>query len=246
MRAHLYLRVSTQRQADNGVSLGRENEEGFQELKCREFCAVREWEVASVEADPISGRSMKNRPGLMAQIDRACDDKGILLVYQIWRLTRSQRDGHNISFTLHSSKAALASVTEPFDTRTAFGKAVFGMYLMLGQLQSDLTGEHVCEARKLREKQLGFSPMGLQRFGWEYDKESELLVPIPAQQATITRCLAIARDDRVSLRSIASTLTSEGHTGRRGGPVSYELVKRILNDNKTPAGPPQSGKEASE
>ena len=84
-RAALYIRVSTQEQAQEGYSVGEQKE------RLIAYCKAHDWVVKEIYADPGYSGSNLNRPGiqkLMADI-KDCD---VVLVYKLDRLSRSQRD----------------------------------------------------------------------------------------------------------------------------------------------------------
>ena len=81
-----YIRVSTQGQADEGVSLSA------QRAKIEAWCIANDMELAAVFEDAgISGGSMAGRDGLHAAMKATT--KGMALVaYSISRLARSTKD----------------------------------------------------------------------------------------------------------------------------------------------------------
>ena len=72
----------------------------FQEEKAREYCDYREWDVLKVYHDKAaSGKKAdrKSRPGLNSAIARVCKIQGVLVVYNLARLSRSLKDLARIS-----------------------------------------------------------------------------------------------------------------------------------------------------
>jgi DNA invertase Pin-like site-specific DNA recombinase len=153
--AIVYLRVSTERQADSG--LGRE----AQEARCRQYAEGRGWRVAGVHVDDgVSGtRGVDKRPGLAAAIAAVRATPGtVLLVHSVSRFARSQRDLHTLLDARGADPLPLVSATEPFDVSTAMGKAFVGMLGVIAALESDLASERTkgaLAARKARGAKLG-------------------------------------------------------------------------------------------
>ena len=86
-----YVRVSTEEQATEGVSLE------VQRARIDDHCRLHAHRLVEVHAD--EGRSAKrtdNRPGLAAALAQACDCGGVLVVYSLSRLARSTRDAIEI------------------------------------------------------------------------------------------------------------------------------------------------------
>jgi site-specific DNA recombinase len=157
--AFIYLRVSTARQANEGVGLEA------QEAKCRAHAERMGWEVAEVLADEgISGKeTIENRPGLAKLLERATQTpRAVVVVYSISRLARRQRllwqllddrDGYGLS---------VSSATEPFDTSNPMGRAMLGMIGVFAQLEADMASERTRDALatlKAQGKKLGAKGM---------------------------------------------------------------------------------------
>ena len=134
-----YIRVSTQGQADEGVSLEA------QRAKIRAWCELNDAELVAVFEDAgLSGASMKGREGLDAALKAT--GKGMALVcYSISRLARSTRDMLHISEQLDKKGADLVSLTEKIDTTTAAGRMVFKMLAVLADFGKALEGKVIID-----------------------------------------------------------------------------------------------------
>ena len=83
MQAIGYVRVSTDAQAADGVSLAA------QRARIRAWAASRGCKLVAIHADEgISGKRADNRPGLQAALEDACRAKGVLVAYDLTRLGR--------------------------------------------------------------------------------------------------------------------------------------------------------------
>ena len=84
-RAAVYIRVSTQEQAQEGYSVGEQKE------RLIAYCKAQDWLIADIYVDGGYTGSNLKRPGiqkLMAETDKF----DVVLVYKLDRLSRSQRD----------------------------------------------------------------------------------------------------------------------------------------------------------
>ena len=104
-----YVRVSTQGQAEDGVSLDA------QEAKVRAWADLNGAEVFIFRDEGISGKRADNRPGLVAALD-AVGKGDALVCYSMSRLSRSIRDTLNLSEHLQHRGADLVSLSEHIDT----------------------------------------------------------------------------------------------------------------------------------
>ena len=108
-----YIRVSTEQQANEGVSLEA------QKAKIAAWCVTNGYELVNVFVDAgISGKSMDKRPGLQDAMKSL--KKGMALVsYSLSRLARSSKDALSIGETVAKRKADMVSLSEQIDTTTA-------------------------------------------------------------------------------------------------------------------------------
>ena len=84
-RAALYIRVSTQEQAQEGYSVGEQKE------RLIAYCKAQDWIIADIYVDGGYTGSNLKRPGIQ-QLIQDTDKFDLVLVYKLDRLSRSQRD----------------------------------------------------------------------------------------------------------------------------------------------------------
>src|ERR1700722_7189304 len=102
-----YVRVSTEGQAQEGVSLDA------QRAKIEAWTKLNGYELHAVHVDAgLSGGRADNRPALQRAIDEACQLKAALVVYSLSRLARSTRDTLGISERLDRAGAGLVRLSE--------------------------------------------------------------------------------------------------------------------------------------
>jgi DNA invertase Pin-like site-specific DNA recombinase len=157
--ALIYLRVSTARQANEGVGLEA------QESKCRAHAERMGWEIAETFKDEgISGKDgIENRPGLKALIARAKTIPGaVVVVYSVSRLARRQRLLWQLLDERDGEGLSISSATEAFDNTTPTGRAMLGMIAVFAQLEADMISERTKDALaevKAQGKKLGQKSM---------------------------------------------------------------------------------------
>ena len=196
--AVLYARVSTTKQAQEGVSLEA------QEARLRTWAAGQDLEVASVHVDAgLSGGRADNRPGLQAALSDVCKRRGVLVVYSLSRVARSTRDALAIAERLEKAGADLVSLSEAIDTTSAAGKMVFRMLAVLAEFERDLISERTLSAMDHLRRQ-GRKVSGNVPFGWE-EAEGGRLVPNEAERAVV-EMLRKRRAEGASFRDIAREL----------------------------------------
>lgn len=203
-----YVRVSTERQASEGVSLEA------QEARIRAWAAAQGLELVAVHVDAgLSGGRADNRPGLQAALADVTRRRGVLVVYSLSRMARSTKDTLAISERLERAGADLVSLSESIDTTSAAGKMVFRMLAVLAEFERDLVSERTTTAMAhLRHE--GRRISGAIPFG--FDLEGDRLVPNAAEQTTLSLIRQLRGEGR-SLRAIAAELEARGIATKTGG-----------------------------
>jgi site-specific DNA recombinase len=206
MNAIGYVRVSTEGQAQDGVSLAA------QEAKVRAWADLSGAEGVTIFRDAgLSGKRADNRPGLQEALN-AVGEGDALIVYSLSRLARSTKDTITIAEALDKKGADLVSLSEKIDTTTAAGKMVFRMLAVLSEFERDQVSERtrlaLAHKRANGEKTGGDVPFG-------YRLNDGRLVPYKREQ----KAIALIRDLHAkgySLRGIAGELEAHGYRTKTG------------------------------
>jgi len=176
VRAAVYTRVSTDEQADEGLSLRVQAERGRAAALERGADALQIY-----EDDGWSGTCFE-RPALQRML-ADLDDLDLVVVWKLDRLSRSVRDWANMMDMFAEHDCGLISVTEQFDMTTAMGRAMMGMMAVWAELFVDILRENVRAALQHRvESGLhhGIPPYG-------YRSENGELVVVPEEAAIVRR-----------------------------------------------------------
>lgn len=212
-----YVRVSTQGQADEGVSLAA------QRAKIEAWCALNDAELVAVFEDAgISGASMNGREGLHAAL-KATGKAMALVTYSISRLARSTKDLLAIAETLRTRKAALVSVTEQIDTASAMGEFFFTVMGAIATLERKVAGERTKMA--LAHKKAEGAVYAATPFGFEAVEGR--LVEVK-REAKIVGEILRRRESGASLAEIAESLNAQGIEGKRGGRWHASTVRYLI------------------
>lgn len=134
----IYVRVSTQEQAKEGLSIDAQID------KCKSFCNARDWNVFKVYRDAGYSAGSLNRPALELMLRDAQEQKfKIILVYKIDRFSRKLKDLIMVLDDLKTKKINFTSVTEQIDTTSAMGEAFFQIIGVFAQLERGMVKERV-------------------------------------------------------------------------------------------------------
>ena len=160
MNAIAYIRVSTARQALDGVSLDAQRE------RIEAWCKANGHRLAELHADKgLSGKRADNRPALQRALTAACKQRGhVLVVYSLSRLARSTKDAIAIAERLDKAGADLVSLSERIDTTTAAGKMIFRLFAVLAEFERDLACERTRAALARRSLAITWAPVNAADF----------------------------------------------------------------------------------
>jgi len=207
MRAIGYVRVSTEGQAEDGVSLDA------QESKIRAWAELNgAAEVRIFKDAGISGSRSDNRPGLQAALG-AVSPGDVLIVYSLSRLSRSTKETLTLSEVLQKKDVDLVSLSEKIDTTSAAGKMVFRLLAVLSEFERDQISDRTKAALQYK-KQNGEKTGGDVPFG--YRARSGKLYADPKEQEAV-RLILDRREKGESLRDICRDLEAAGHQRKSGG-----------------------------
>jgi len=219
-----YIRVSTDKQRDEGYSIDIQKErlDGY----ARSMFPQSEYDAEYREYvdDGFSGGSL-DRPKMNELIEDVKNGEiAHVVVVKLDRLSRSQKDTlYLIEDVFLPHDVAFISMGESFNTATAFGRAVVGILSVFDQLERENIYERTRSGMRKRVE-LGYWPGGGNvPFGYDYDSESGVL--IPNRDAETVRRIYELYNSGYSQQAIANICG-----------LKYErLVERILT-RKTNAG----------
>lgn len=222
MQAIGYVRVSTEGQADNGVSLDA------QRAKIAAWCDLNGYSLGEVFVDAgLSGTRADNRPALQQALAAVCRERGAcLVVYSLSRLARNTRDTIDIATRLERAGVDLASVSERIDTSSAAGKMVFRLLGVMAEFESDQISERTAVAMQHKRRQ--GERVGAVPVGYDLAADGVSLVENHVEQQIVGMVKEL-RSRGYSMRAIAAELTVRGIQTKQGGTEwKHSTIQRIL------------------
>ena len=220
-----YVRVSTEEQALEGVSLDA------QEARIRAYCTMRGFELSEVVVDAgvSAGKPLANREGGRRVLEALRSRKvaGVVAL-KLDRLFRNAADCLATVETWDRAGVALHLVDmggQAVDTSGAMGKFFLTVMAGAAELERNQIRERTSMAMQ-HMAQRGEFTGGEARFGYSVGADGKL-VAVESEQAVI----ALARELRaagLSLRAVAAELASRGHVGRTGKPFVACAVSAMV------------------
>lgn len=219
-----YVRVSTDQQAAEGVSLQAQRE------KVNSYCALYGFDLVGIEADEGASASTLKRDGLqraLAALENGEADA--LVVVKLDRLTRSVRDlDALLTRYFADGDHALVSVAEQVDTTTATGRMILNVLMSVSQWEREVIGERTSAALQHKKAQGEYTggkiPFGKQLGADGIHLEDNL------EEQTILDEIHRLREEGLSLRAVAQELNKRGISRRNGNDWHKVAVSRALKD----------------
>ena len=212
-----YVRVSTDKQASEGVSLEA------QEARIKSWCDANGYELVKVFVDAgVSGKTIEARKGLKDALGSLKKDMA-LVSYSLSRLARSTKDALEIADRVSKKKAHMVSLSEAIDGTTAAGRMMFQMLCVLAEFERNLISERTSSALQ-HKKRTGKKYTNQTPYGFEAIEGR--LVEVQ-QEAQIVAEIQTARESGSTLQSIADTLNGRGiptKTGKLWQPATIHLL----------------------
>jgi site-specific DNA recombinase len=216
-----YIRVSTDKQADHGVSLEA------QQAKLTAYAALYDITLVDIIIDAGISAKTIDRPGLQQALSMlAKGEANALLIAKLDRLTRSVKDlGALVEQYFASDKITLLSVADSIDTRTAAGRLVLNVLGSVAQWEREVISERTTEAlahKKSQGQRTGGIP-----YGSTLAADGKTLLPYPPEQAVLER-VRFHRTAGRSIRKIVAAMAQEGFASRSGKPFILGQIDRML------------------
>lgn len=171
--AAIYIRVSTDSQAEEGYSIDAQKEQlsaycVSKGIRNYEFYIDGGWSGSNIE-----------RPEMQRLIEDVNRDRiSHVIVYKLDRLSRSQKDTlYLIEDVFNPHGVDFVSLNESMDTSTPMGRLMLGILSAFAQLERENIRLRTRMGMKERVKSGLWMGGGRVPFGYDYDREKGILVP---------------------------------------------------------------------
>lgn len=226
-RAALYLRVSTEEQAREGVSLEA------QEARLRAYAEAHGLTVDVTFCDSgVSGSVPLGERPAGAELLAALAEGRVqhVLAFKLDRLFRDAVDCLKTCRGWDEAGVAMHLVDlggQAVNTGSAVGRFFLGMLAGVAELERNLIAERTSAA--LRHKVARGERVGAPPYGYAAAGGCTKWVPVAHEQAVLRRIQELRSDGRTPLSRVADLLNSEGVPTKRGGSWYPSTVKRVLS-----------------
>jgi site-specific DNA recombinase len=236
VRAALYLRVSTGRQADNDLSIPD------QRRQAKAYCASRGWEIAADYVEPGASATDDRRPEFQRMIDAATTKPPAFDVILVHSFSRFFRDQFQLEFyvrRLAKAGVRLVSITQELGD-DPMSNMIRQIMALFDEYQSRENAKHTLRAMKENARQ-GFWNGALPPIGYRIVEAAEQrghrtkksLEIDPIQAETVRSIFRFAREGNGSsgpmgVKSIAKHLNEARIRTRDGERWGVDAVHKVL------------------
>lgn len=224
-RAAIYVRVSTEEQAREGVSLDA------QEQRARAYCQLAGLDVHRVyrDAGVSAGDPLDSRPeggALLADVRAGLVQHVVAL--KLDRLFRDAIDALQVAQAWEKRRVALHLIDmggQAVNTASAAGRFLFSVLAAAAEMERNLIRERTSAAlaeKKRQGQRLGAVPLGFRAI-----TPGGPLEPVDAELAIVREILRASRRGS-SLRAIVRRLEEQGHATKNGGRWAPQTVAKVI------------------
>lgn len=224
-RVFIYVRVSTNKQAEEGYSIPQQID------RLRKYCEAMGWQVVKIYTDDGYSGGDLQRPAIKQMVKEL--EKGnadIVLVDKLDRLSRSQFDTlYMIQKVFDANNVGFVSRAESFDTSTPFGKAMVGILAVFAELERSRIKERMADGKEGRAKEGKYKGGGKPSIGYDYNPKTGALEVNKFEAMMIEELFELVLD-KVPLNRIATIFNEKGYKTKYG--AWNDTTVRYATQNK--------------
>ncbi len=236
----IYYRVSTEDQAQFGVSLEQQRKNCIEYAERRGIEILKTFHDDGVSAKTIDRPSLKELLNYCEKNYRRID---CLIVYKVDRLSRNTNDYTSILCRLNKMKIQLISTSESAIDETPSGKLNGNMMAAFAQFDNDMKSERVsaCMMEKIKQGVWCWkAPIGYVN---TLDSQNHKIIALDVNRShLITWAFEKFATGIYPLEEVRTMVNKKGLTSWRGKEISKQTMYKIIN-NKFYIGVMTTGKE---
>lgn len=225
MEAIGYIRVSTDLQANEGVSLDA------QRAAITAYCTMRGFNLTQIveDAGVSGGTPLADRKGGALILDAIKGKKaGAVIAYKLDRVFRDTSDCLTVTSAWDKAGVSLHLIDlggQSIDTATAMGRFFLTVIAGAAELERNLIGERTAAA--MQHKKATGQRVGSIPYGYRLADNGSDLEAHPAEQAVIAAALELHAAG-LSLRAVSAELSQRGFLARNGKEFAAPQIQRML------------------
>ncbi|NLK51371.1 MAG: recombinase family protein [Syntrophomonadaceae bacterium] len=223
MKAAIYIRVSTEEQAQHGFSLNEQREACHNKAVSLGAVIIREY-----ADEGISGATLE-RPGLTA-LREAVQQKEVEVVIIRDPDRLSRRLSHQLLLTEELENAGTRLEFIDFDWKdTPDGRLFYAIRGAIAEYEKEKIRERMMRG-KLQKARQGGIPMGFYNYGYIYDPETGQVKVHRDEAAVVKDIFKWFTEEDLGLNGLAKRLNAKGILSRHHKKWHRQVIKQILQN----------------
>ena len=218
MKVAIYTRVSTQMQADKGISLDAQKE------ILVKYCNDHKYDYEIFEDAGISGKSIDKREKLQELLSRL-NEFNIVLCWSLSRLGRNTRDNLNILYEFDKKHVTFITYSDNIDTSTVMGRT----YTTILSMVAEMEREHISTNVKMAMKQCFEDGHITARAVLGYDIVNKQLV-LNERESPIVKFIFETYNKTHNYYKTAQICNKKGFRGKKGNEFYASSIKTIIQN----------------
>jgi site-specific DNA recombinase len=239
LRAALYMRVSTGRQAEHDLSIPDQRQQ------LQSWCSGHGYAVTTEFVEAGASATDDRRPAFQQMIERACDGENAFDVIIVHSYSRFFREAFEQEFYLRklaNHNVKVVSITQPVGDESEPVHAMMRKVIALfDEYQSRENAKHVIRSMKENARQgfwngstvpLGYRLVEVERRGTKIKKKLDV-DPVEAECIRLIYKLYLFGDGTsgaLGIKEVVKWLNRNGHRTRRGQSFGVAAVHNILTN----------------
>jgi site-specific DNA recombinase len=239
LRAALYMRVSTGRQAEHDLSIPDQRQQ------LQSWCRGHGYAVTAEFVEAGASATDDRRPVFQQMIERACDGENAFDVIIVHSYSRFFREAFEQEFYLRKlakHKVKVVSITQPVGDENEPVHAMMRKVIALfDEYQSRENAKHVIRSMKENARQgfwngstvpLGYRLVEVERRGTKIKKKLDV-DPVEAEYIRLIYNLYLYGDGTsgaLGIKEVVKWLNRKGYRTRRGQTFGVSAVHKILTN----------------
>ena len=229
MRAVIYARVSSDEQADRGLSIPSQ-------IKiCRDFIERQSGVYVKEYIDEAISGLKSDRPSFLEMLSDAQEEKfDTIVVYSLSRFSRDRFDAITKKRLLRDVGVEVVSATEPIDSTTPEGKLLEGIIESINEFYSANLSRETFRGLKANAE-MGFWNGGTPPFGY---KRKEVIIngtkkstyEIEEREAEVVKRIFKLANEGAGTKKICLILNGEGLRTKSGKIFTPSMVRGVLKN----------------
>jgi len=219
-----YIRVSTNEQAESGLSLKS------QQKKIQAYCELYGLALDDLLTDTTSGKSINGRPAFKRLVFLAeTNQVEHVVILKLDRMARNTKEAIEVAELFARKGVNLHSVSERIDTSSAGGRLFFTLMAAVAQWEREVIVERTKAALDVR-RQNGQRISGQAPYGQLFNDSGGLIPDLDEQQI-----IALAKKFQkqgLTLSAIAQALARSGCRNRNGNGFDKNAISGMLKERK--------------